>query len=95
MQNSGTSMGVDSSLSTGLSCFDGELGMPSGQHLVGWWTSNAPSTCGTGVGSLPPHLPTAFSTFFLFQDTADGQQVISVWGMAVPFPIYGMYHIHW
>ena len=33
------------------------------------------------------HLPPRIFTFSLFQIVADGQQVISVQGMAAPFPI--------
>ena len=34
-------------------------------------------------------------TCLLFQIVADGQQVVSVQGTAVPFPIYGVYQIYW
>ena len=41
------------------------------------------------------HLPHRIFTFLLFQIVVDGQQVISVQGMAAPSPIYRMYHIYW
>ena len=64
--------------STSLCCFDGDLGMPSSQLLVGRSTGNTSSACGTGVGSLLLPTPHRIFTFFLFQVMADGQQVISV-----------------
>ena len=47
--------------STGLCCFNCEVGMCSGQLSVGHLTSNASSMCGPGVGLLLPPTPTAFS----------------------------------
>ena len=47
--------------SFGSHCFDDELGMPSGQHLVSQSTSNVSSACGTGVGLLLPSPSTEMS----------------------------------
>ena len=45
--------------------------------------------------SLGPSSTHRICTFSLVQIAADGQQVVSVQGMAVLLPFCGMYHIYW
>ena len=82
--------------SNGLCCFEGKLSMPSGKPSV----RTLDQQCIILMWYWSWFITWSISsyrvfTFLLFQIVVDGQQVISVQGMAASSPIYKTYQIYW